>query len=199
MLGSFSSLKSVLKFKRVKIDATIFRLSYKFSVTLMIASSILVTSRQFFGDPIDCVHTHDIPKSVLNTYCWIHSTYTIPSAFWKRIAIDVPHPGIDKTVDPDERRYVKYYQWVVFCLSFQVRIRMYIPSRQRAVWPEKIAKCPQKKWKILTPLQKLPKMWVILGKIICCQRLWIVAQSAINRPIWSHWQRFLFTPVSVLS
>ena len=123
MLGSFSSLKSVLKFKRVKIDATIFRLSYKFSVTLMIASSILVTSRQFFGDPIDCVHTHDIPKSVLNTYCWIHSTYTIPSAFWKRIAIDVPHPGIDKTVDPDERRYVKYYQWVVFCLSFQVRIK----------------------------------------------------------------------------
>lgn len=121
MLGSFSSLKSVLKFKKVKIDATIFRLSYKFSVTLMIASSILVTSRQFFGDPIDCVHTHDIPKSVLNTYCWIHSTYTIPSAFWKRIAIDVPHPGIDKTVDPDERRYVKYYQWVVFCLSFQVR------------------------------------------------------------------------------
>jgi hypothetical protein len=120
MLGSFSSLKSVLKFKKVKIDATIFRLSYKFSVTLMVASSILVTSRQFFGDPIDCVHTHDIPKSVLNTYCWIHSTYTIPSAFWKRIAIDVPHPGIDKTVDPDERRYIRYYQWVVFCLSFQV-------------------------------------------------------------------------------
>jgi hypothetical protein len=129
MLGSFSSLKSVLKFKRVKIDATIFRLSYKFSVTLMIASSILVTSRQFFGDPIDCVHSHDIPKSVLNTYCWIHSTYTIPSAFWKRISIDVPHPGIDKTVDPDERRYVKYYQWVVFCLSFQVR-----NSKQKVVW-----------------------------------------------------------------
>ena len=120
MLGSFSSIKSVLKFKKVKIDATIFRFSYKFSVVLFVASSILVTSRQFFGDPIDCVHTNDIPKSVLNTYCWVHSTYTIPSAFWKRIAIDVPHPGIDKTVDPDERRYVRYYQWVVFCLSFQV-------------------------------------------------------------------------------
>ena len=24
-------------------------------------------------------------QDVLNTYCWIHSTYTIPSAFWKRI------------------------------------------------------------------------------------------------------------------
>ena len=33
----------------------------------------------------DCIHTKDIPEDVLNTYCWIHSTYTIPSAFWKRI------------------------------------------------------------------------------------------------------------------
>ena len=75
----------------------------------------------YVGNPIDCVHTKDIPEDVLNTYCWIHSTYTIPSAFWKRIGIDVAHPGIDKTVDPDERRYVKYYQWVCFCLFFQVR------------------------------------------------------------------------------
>ena len=57
---------------------------------------------------------------MLNTFCWIHSTYTIPSAFWKRIGIDVAHPGIDKTVDPEERRYVRYYQWVCFCLFFQV-------------------------------------------------------------------------------
>ena len=61
-------------------------------------------------------------KDVLNTYCWIHSTYTIPSAFWKRIGIDVAHPGIDKTVDPEERRYVRYYQWVCFCLFFQVSL-----------------------------------------------------------------------------
>ena len=58
---------------------------------------------------------------MLNTFCWIHSTYTIPSAFWKRIGVDVAHPGIDKTVDPDERRYVRYYQWVCFCLFFQVQ------------------------------------------------------------------------------
>ena len=61
------------------------------------------------------------PQDVLNTYCWIHSTYTIPSAFWKRIGFDVAHPGVDKTQDPLERRYHKYYQWVCFCLFFQVR------------------------------------------------------------------------------
>ena len=38
------------------------------------------------------------------------------------IGIDVAHPGIDKTIDPEERRYVRYYQWVCFCLFFQVTI-----------------------------------------------------------------------------
>ena len=37
------------------------------------------------------------------------------------IGIDVAHPGIDKTIDPEERRYVRYYQWVCFCLFFQVK------------------------------------------------------------------------------
>ena len=93
--------------------------------------AIYTTSKKrkhFYCFLLDCVHTKDIPEDVLNTYCWIHSTYTIPSAFWKRIGIDVAHPGIDKTIDPDERRYVKYYQWVCFCLFFQVRtFNFYLP------------------------------------------------------------------------
>ena len=45
-----------------------------------------------------CVHTKEIPKDVLNTYCWIHPTYTLSSAHWKRVGVDVPHPGVDKTM-----------------------------------------------------------------------------------------------------
>ena len=71
-----------------------------------------------------CAHSQD----VLNTYCWIHSTYTIPSAFWKRIGFDVAHPGVDKTQDPLERRYHKYYQWVCFCLFFQVWLILILSS-----------------------------------------------------------------------
>ena len=121
MLDVFRGLKTLVKKSSVTIDSSIFRLHYSISVTFMLAFSLIVTTRQYVGNPIDCVHTKDIPEDVLNTYCWIHSTYTIPSAFWKRIGIDVAHPGIDKTIDPDERRYVKYYQWVCFCLFFQVR------------------------------------------------------------------------------
>ena len=121
MLDVFRGLKGLVKISHVTIDSTIFRLHYSVSVSFLLAFSLIVTTRQYVGNPIDCVHTKDIPEDVLNTYCWIHSTYTIPSAFWKRIGIDVAHPGIDKTIDPEERRYVKYYQWVCFCLFFQVR------------------------------------------------------------------------------
>ena len=69
----------------VKIEKLYFRLHYGATVTFLLAFSLIVTTRQYVGNPIDCVHTKDIPEDVLNTYCWIHSTYTIPSAFWKRI------------------------------------------------------------------------------------------------------------------
>ena len=122
MYSVFSSLKSLTKIRSNIIDSTIFRLHYNASVTFLLAFSVLVTTRQYVGNPIDCIHTKDIPEDVLNTYCWIHSTYTIPSAFWKRIGYDVPHPGVDKTIDPSERRFMKYYQWVTFCLFMQVSL-----------------------------------------------------------------------------
>ena len=68
--------------------------------------------------------------------------------------------------------------------------------RQRgsfAVWPVKshhqmpIKSCPKmillEKWKLLEPLQKL---WAV-GQNNYCHRIWKVAKSGINRPIWSHW------------
>ena len=61
------------------------RLHYRLTTTCMLAFSIVVSASQYVGNPIDCIHTNDIPEDVVNTYCWIHSTYTIPSAFWKRI------------------------------------------------------------------------------------------------------------------
>ena len=75
----------------VKTEELYFRLHYGATVTFLLAFSLIVTTRQYVGNPIDCVHTKDIPEDVLNTYCWIHSTYTIPSAFWKRIGGHTAH------------------------------------------------------------------------------------------------------------
>lgn len=120
MLDIFRGLKNFIKVSHVHIDSSVFRLHYSITVMILLAFSLIVTTRQYVGNPIDCIHAKEIPEEVINTYCWIHSTYTIPSAFMKTTGVEVAHPGIDKSKPDGEKRYVKYYQWVCFCLFFQV-------------------------------------------------------------------------------
>ena len=35
-----------------------------------------VTSRQFIGDPIDCM-SDSMSSGIMDIYCWIHSTYSV--------------------------------------------------------------------------------------------------------------------------
>ncbi len=95
-------------------------------------ASLLVTSRQYFGDPIDCI-VDDIPPNVMDTYCWIHSTFSIPSRWVGEKGVDVPHPGISPEADLEpgvERKYHKYYQWVCFVIFLEAAF-FYIP---RFLW-----------------------------------------------------------------
>lgn len=41
----------------VKIDSAVFRLHTNATVVLLVTFSIAVTTRQYVGNPIDCVHT----------------------------------------------------------------------------------------------------------------------------------------------
>ena len=94
MLDIFRGLKNLIKVSHIHIDSSVFRLHYSITVMILLAFSLIVTTRQYVGNPIDCIHTKDIPEDVLNTYCWIHSTYTLHSAHFKKPGIDVPHPGV---------------------------------------------------------------------------------------------------------
>ncbi|KAL1131820.1 hypothetical protein AAG570_011432 [Ranatra chinensis] len=121
MLDVFRGLKNLIKVSSVHVDSPVFRLHYSITVMILLAFSLIVTTRQYVGNPIDCVHTKDIPEDVLNTYCWIHSTYTMKNAFKKKVGVVVPYPGVDNSRgSQDERKCYTYYQWVCFCLFFQV-------------------------------------------------------------------------------
>lgn len=85
----FGSLRSVLKIDQVCVDNNVFRLHYKVTVIFLLACSVLVTSRQYFGDPIDCIQRDDIPANIIDTYCWIHATFTLPRAFNKTVGVEV--------------------------------------------------------------------------------------------------------------
>ena len=49
------SVRGLVKFDRHCIDNNVFRLHYKATVIFLVAFSLLVTSNQYFGDPIDCI------------------------------------------------------------------------------------------------------------------------------------------------
>ena len=56
MLDLFSHLSSFLKIgDSVTIDNNVFRLHYKASVMVLTMCTVLVTARQYIGDPIDCM------------------------------------------------------------------------------------------------------------------------------------------------
>lgn len=141
MLHLFLGLKSLVKVSRYHTDGSVFRLHYRVTVMALLAFTFIVTTRQYIGSPIMCVHTKEIPKDVLNTYCWIHPTYTLSSAHWKRVGVDVPHPGVDKTRDIRDKKHVKYYQWVGFCLFFQVSVsnRCCLPMSLKGAIYENVA------------------------------------------------------------
>ncbi|KAJ8878177.1 hypothetical protein PR048_022644 [Dryococelus australis] len=153
MLDIFRGLKNLIKVSHIHIDSPIFRLHYSVTVLILISFSLIVTTRQYVGNPIDCIHTKDIPEDVLNTFCWIHSTYTMRSAFRKKVGVEIPYQGVDNSKGQlDDRKCYKYYQWVCFCLFFQ-RLRpgvMYmsilVGFRCRLEQMSKAGVCAGRKW-----------------------------------------------------
>merc|ERR1712004_154546 len=135
MFDVFGDVKSLVKLESICIDNNVFRLHYKATFVILVLASLLVTSKQYIGDPIDCV-VEEIPQNVMDTYCWIHSTFSIDSRLIGEDGYDRAHPGVAPPTDLDEGqefRYHKYYQWVCFTLFFQA-ILFYIPRYLWKTW-----------------------------------------------------------------
>jgi len=124
MFDVFGVVKGFIKLDNICIDNNVFRLHYKATYVILLTASAMVTAKQYIGDPIDCI-VEEIPQNVMDTYCWIHSTFSVPSG--EAEAFPNVRPGND---NPEEHRYHKYYQWVCFTLFFQA-LCFYIP---RYIW-----------------------------------------------------------------
>ena len=93
MYNILAGLKDYFRRQEIVTDNVVFRLHYIFTTVLLIAFSLLVTASQYVGNPIQCINDNDVPIHVINTYCWISTTFTIPKSFMRTIGEDVPHPG----------------------------------------------------------------------------------------------------------
>lgn len=133
MYGLFASIKGLVRIRHFCIDGPVFRLHYRWTVLILLTASILLTCRQFFGDPIHCLQ-RDVPRiRAVETFCWIHATYVLPDAWNKTIGSVVPHPGIDRYTPGEKKEYHGYYQWVSLFLLFQA-ILFYLPRHFWKMW-----------------------------------------------------------------
>lgn len=104
-------------------DYWIDRLCHRYSVILFSIFAILVTSKAYIGDPIDCWSPPEFKASYeryAETLCFVNGTYYISAT-----EIDIPN-------EPNTRysNRVRYYQWTPFILLLQA-FTMYLP---RLLW-----------------------------------------------------------------
>ncbi|KAG9509095.1 Innexin shaking-B, partial [Fragariocoptes setiger] len=121
MLDIFSGLRLVIKRRSYTIDGGVFRLHWFLTSTLLVSMSLIITARQYVGQPIECHSVDKIPETLLNSYCWVQNTFTIPQACnvgTQRIGVDVPYPCIDNTRGREIKVFA-YYQWVGIVLFIQ--------------------------------------------------------------------------------
>ncbi|XP_071516475.1 innexin inx2-like [Panulirus ornatus] len=136
MFDIFSIIRRLLKIDRIKIDNVIFSFHYKVTTVILVIFSLLVTNKQLFGDPIICMSY--FRNSMINMYCWIQSTFTLPALTGAVVGEEVAHPGVahNNSVNPEdgkeplEVRHHKYYQWVSLFLFLQAGM-FYLP---RYIW-----------------------------------------------------------------
>ncbi|CAF4700452.1 unnamed protein product [Rotaria sp. Silwood1] len=110
ILNAFHRLPTISYIGIRRDDDFVDRLNYKYTVGLLIFFSIVVASKQFSTDPIQCwvpaIFTRNYEIYVSN-YCWIHNTYHI----------NISEPNMQRA---HEKRYVlRYYQFVPFILLLQ--------------------------------------------------------------------------------
>nr|XP_012140003.1 PREDICTED: innexin shaking-B isoform X4 [Megachile rotundata] len=139
MIDIVMRLRYLLSVSKIRNDGAIFRL-HSLTTILILTFSLIISSKQVVGNPIECIHTREIPVEAFNSYCWIHSTYFVTGAMLGNVGVNVAAPGIAPSYqsfqpNQSERRKngaqtttknVKYYQWVLFVLVFQA-ILFYTP------------------------------------------------------------------------
>ncbi|CAD0195782.1 unnamed protein product [Chrysodeixis includens] len=127
MFKLLGGLSVYFKYQPIRTDNAVFRLHNVFTTVLLLTCSMIITATQYVGQPIQCI-VSGLPVNVVNTFCWITSTFTMPDAFAREVGKEVAHPGIANEYDSSQdKKYYTYYQWVCFVLFFQA-IMCYTPK-----------------------------------------------------------------------
>lgn len=105
-------------------------------------------AKEYFGKNIMCLKSNAVPQKVLEIYCFIFATFSVPNHYDKEIGNSVAHHGVGNlyeqalkiaanpegalqdSAQPSEVVYHSYYQWVALVLFLQAMM-FYTP---RFLW-----------------------------------------------------------------
>lgn len=129
----FTRLKYIGKIENISIDNKVFGLHYRLTTLVFLLFSIVVTCTHLLGETISCIPSsadkHEI--KLINSYCWVEGTFTLPKALIRTIEFEFAHPGVSQHFeDKDEIIEHTYYQWVSTVLFLQA-MAFYVT---RALW-----------------------------------------------------------------
>ncbi|XP_040571919.2 LOW QUALITY PROTEIN: innexin inx2-like [Lepeophtheirus salmonis] len=132
IVGVFATLgEHVPIFRRNKItepspEGEINRLHYRATCIIVLVMCLMVTCTEWIAGKenlIDCLHNGPIPDNVINNYCYIMGTFSVPKHYVDDDSTKGRHivetgvgPYDDQT---DFVSYKSYYQWVPFVLFLQ--------------------------------------------------------------------------------
>jgi len=98
------------------------RLSHFYTTAILVVFSVVVSSKQYVGEPINCwvpAHFSGSHEEYANSFCWIRNTYYVP------FADEIPSRTPERY-----QRMIPYYQWVPMILLVQALL-FYLPI---SVW-----------------------------------------------------------------
>jgi len=131
--GTKTYLRRPKKIDKPRPDNFVFRLHYQFTFGILAICCLLVTSYGYIdskGSAIQCMLDKGIgvDEGLINKYCWIMSTFTLPRHWEDQAAINghYIHPGVGPDAEDEDKQYHAYYQWVPLFLGFQA-VMFYAP------------------------------------------------------------------------
>lgn len=125
----YFTVGNILRKQRPSVDNAVLHLHYRATFIIFTVASGLVSAKEFFGEPIVCLGNDHVPNNIIDIYCYIMSTFSIPSHFSTPQGAGDLYPGLGLEHNK-EIVYHAYYQWVPIALFAQALV-FYVP---RFIW-----------------------------------------------------------------
>merc|ERR1712198_29660 len=127
MLHVFGGLKSLVNLSQQNVnpetESVISKLHYRVTSIVFLICCLLVTCMEYIANGINIACLQEghpdywpIPQHIMNTYCFITGTFTLPKYFAGETGSLAVHPGVGEyNREKDEIEYKAYYQWSHLC------------------------------------------------------------------------------------